>query len=254
MAFALLFDSTHCIGCRACEEGCAGKWNHPYDETIAAEEHLSAHKLTAVQTFQVGGEERYNRRLCMHCEEPTCVSTCPVAALRKTAEGPVVYDESRCIGCRYCMQACPFQVPSYEWNKRLPRVKKCDLCIERQTAGQKTACTEACPAAATLSGTREEMIAEAKRRIAENPEGYHPHIYGLTEVGGTSVFFLSAVPFDQLGMNTGLPHEGLPPLTWRALSAVPGVAAVGSVLLGGIYWITHRREEVAAAELKGSRR
>ncbi|MBI4462942.1 MAG: 4Fe-4S dicluster domain-containing protein [Acidobacteria bacterium] len=244
MAKAILYDSTLCIGCRLCEAACAQRWGLPYDDAIAAGEDLSEHKLTAVQTHG----ESYSRRLCMHCLDPTCVSVCPVGALQQTSLGPVVYDEKRCIGCRYCMLACPFQVPAYEWSRQLPRVKKCDMCYERQQAGRPTACSEICPTGATLTGERDQLIVEARRRIAENPGQYYDHIYGLEEVGGTSVLFLSAVPFEELAMRTRLPHEPLPVLTWRVLSLVPDIVAVGTVLLGGVWWITHRREEVAAAE------
>jgi formate dehydrogenase iron-sulfur subunit len=244
MALAILYDSTLCVGCRQCESACAERWGLPYNDAVAAEEKLSDHKLTAIQTHG----EKFSRRLCMHCNEPTCASVCPVGALQKTALGPVVYYEDRCIGCRYCMTACPFQVPAYEWSKRWPRVKKCDMCYDRQKAGKPTACTEACPTGATICGDRDALIAQARRRIAEKPKDYYPKIYGLQEVGGTSVLFLSSVPFEQIGLRTTLPQQALPALTWRALAAVPDVATLGFVTLGGIYWITHRRETVAAAE------
>ena len=246
MSKAILYDTTKCIGCRACEGACAERWGLPYDDDIAKQETLSERKLTTIVTHG----ERFTRRLCMHCEEPTCVSVCPVGALEKMSLGPVVYHEDRCIGCRYCMLACPFQVPAYEWSQALPRVKKCDMCFERQQAGLPTACSEICPTQATISGEREELIAEAKRRLAEDPNGYYQRIYGLEEVGGTSVFFLTAVPFEELALRANLPQQALPALTWRALSLVPDVVTVGTVLLGGIWWITHRREEVAAAEGK----
>lgn len=244
MPKAILYDSTLCIGCRLCEAACAERWGQDYDDELAAREELSHRKLTTIVTR----DEHYSRRLCMHCADPTCVSVCPVGAFQKTSLGPVIYDEKRCIGCRYCMLACPFQVPVYEWDERLPRVKKCDMCYQRQLAGQATACTEACPTGATVCGEREELIAEARRRIAENPGQYCDHIYGLEEVGGTSVLFLSAVPFEELGLRAQLPNQSLPVLTWRVLSLVPDIVAVGTVLLGGVWWITHRREEVAAAE------
>jgi len=246
MAKAVLYDSTLCVGCKACEGGCAERWGLPYNDKVAAEERLSAHKLTTIETRG----ERFNRRLCMHCAEPTCVSVCPVGALQKTSLGPVVYDADKCMGCRYCMTACPFQVPTYEWNARLPKVRKCDMCFDRQSKGQPTACTEACPTGATMCGERDAMIAEARKRLAEKPKDYYPRIYGLDEVGGTSVFYLSAVPFEQLGLKTNLPRDPIPALTWRVLSLVPDVVSVGSVLLGGIYWITNRRDEVAKKEGK----
>lgn len=247
MAYAMLFDSTKCIGCRNCESACAEKWGNPYNERIAAEEKLSAHKLTAVQTK---GEksDKYVRRLCMHCLEPACASACPVGALEKTAAGPVVYDADKCMGCRYCMAACAFQAPSYEWDARLPKLRKCNLCIERQTAGKPTACTEACPSEATVCGERDAMIALARKRLGENPGAYHPHIYGLSEAGGTSVLMISDLSPAAMGMPANLPNAPLPALTWRALETIPSVVTVGSVLLSGIYWITHRRAEVAQVE------
>jgi len=249
MAKAILFDSTLCVGCRACEEACSKRWDLPYSETIAQQEALSAHKLTAVQTYG----DKFSRRICMHCEDPTCVSVCPVGAFTKTRLGPVVYDVDKCMGCRYCMMACPFQVPTYEWTSRLPRVRKCDMCFDRQSNGLPTACAEACPAGATISGERDELLAEAKKRISSEPGKYYQKIYGAQEVGGTSVFFLSSVPFEQIGLKSNLPAEPLPQLTWNALQHVPDIVALGSVLLGGVWWITHRRDEVARVEGKASR-
>ncbi len=241
---AILYDSTLCIGCRSCEGACANKWGLTYSDSIAAQEKLSERKLTTIVTRG----ERFARRLCMHCVQPTCASVCPVAALQKTTLGPVIYVESRCMGCRYCMLACPFQVPVYEWSKTLPKVRKCNMCYERLVAGKPTACSEACPTNATITGDRDALIQEARRRLSEEPKKYDGRIYGLNEVGGTSVLCLSAVPLDQFGLRADLPQEPLPVLTGRVLSFVPDVVGVGSVLLGGIYWITHRREEVAAAE------
>jgi formate dehydrogenase iron-sulfur subunit len=251
MAKAILYDSTACVGCRECESACSARWKLPYNEKIAAEEKVSAHKLTAVRTHG----EKFSRKLCMHCVDPACVSVCPVGALQKTAAGPVVYDENKCMGCRYCMVACPFEVPTYEWNATLPKVRKCDMCADRTAKDSVTRCTEACPAEATLTGERDQMIAEAKKRMAENPGKYQPKIYGLEEAGGTSVFVISDVPFDQLGYKTNVPTRALPEYTWAVLQHIPDITAVGGVLLGGVYWISHRREAVAAAEgsAKGGR-
>ena len=241
MPKAILYDSTLCIGCRACEGACAERWGLPYNDKIANEERISAHKLT---TIEVHGD-KFVRRLCMNCLQPACVSVCPVGALEKTALGPVTYDSEKCMGCRYCMQACPFQVPSYEWSSRLPRMRKCDMCYDRQSHGKPTACAEACPVGATKNGDRDALVAEARQRIAERPDQYYHRVYGLSEAGGTSVLYLSAVPFEQIGFRTNVPEEPLPMLTWRVLELLPDVVSTGSVLLGGIWWITNRRAEVA---------
>lgn len=246
MSRAILYDSTLCIGCKACEGACAARWGLPYDDRVAAEERISAHKLTTVETHG----DKFSRRLCMHCAEPACASVCPVGALQKTALGPVVYDPDKCIGCRYCLQACAFQVPAYEWNRRLPKMRKCDMCYERQARGEPTACAAACPVGATKCGEREALVAEARQRIAEKPNDYIHRIYGLREAGGTSVLYLSAVPFEQIGLDTKVPQGPLPALTWRVLELVPDVVSTGSILLGGIWWITNRRAEVAKAEGK----
>jgi formate dehydrogenase iron-sulfur subunit len=244
MSKALLYDATLCIGCKQCERACAEKNKLPYDDAVAGEERQSDHKYTVVLTKG----DKFMRRLCMNCQEPACASVCPVGALQKTAAGPVTYQESRCMGCRYCMVACPFGVPKYEWGKVLPKVHKCTMCPDRVAAGQQTACAETCPTGATKFGERDDLINEAQQRIRANPGNYVNHIYGLTEVGGTSVLLLSSVPFEEFGYRSDLSKDPLPILTYRVLSRIPDFVPLGGILLGGVWWITHRREEVSAAE------
>ncbi len=246
MSKAILYDATLCIGCKACEQACADRNKLPYNEGIASEQRQSAHKLTVV--MEKNG--KFMRRLCMNCVDPTCASVCPVGALRKTAGGPVTYDENRCIGCRYCMVACPFDVPKYEWNAVLPRVRKCDMCADRVAAGKQTACAEICPVGATKFGEREELIAEAQKRLRDAPGQYVNEVYGLQEAGGTSVLLLSGVSVGDFGYPTNVAREPLPMLTYRVLSRIPDLVGLGGVFLGGIWWVTHRREEVALAEGK----
>jgi formate dehydrogenase iron-sulfur subunit len=159
----------------------------------------------------------------------------------------VVYLADKCIGCRYCMLACPYQVPAYEWNKLAPYVRKCDLCAERVAAGGTPACVEACPVQAVIFGDRDVMLAEARRRLYED-SNYVQRIYGAEEMGGTSVLFLSDVPFEELGFVTPPSSQPLPVLTATALNDVPTVITVGTALLAVLYWITRRRQEVALAE------
>jgi formate dehydrogenase iron-sulfur subunit len=146
------------------------------------------------------------------------------------------------------MVACPFGIPKYEWSKAIPAVRKCIFCTDRLAAGKQTACAEACPTGATLFGERDELLAEAHKRIRENPGNYINHVYGEKEVGGTSMLFLSSEPFAEFGFPTHYGSEALPPLTGKVLEHVPDVASVGFALLGGIYWITNRRDDVAARE------
>ncbi|MFZ0806861.1 MAG: 4Fe-4S dicluster domain-containing protein [Candidatus Sulfotelmatobacter sp.] len=246
MSKALLYDSTLCIGCKQCEQACATQNKLPYNDGIAAEEKQSEHKYTAVLTHG----DKFMRRLCMHCEHPACASVCPVGAFHKTKEGPVVYDVWKCIGCRYCMAACPFSVPKYEWGSLNPRVRKCIMCPERVVAGQQTACAEICPTGATKFGDREDLVREAQERIRQNPANYLNRIYGLHEVGGTCVLILSSGKVEDFGYPTSekLGDIPMPEYTGRVMDRVPDFIPLWSVVLGGIYWISHRRQEVAAAE------
>ncbi|MBI3950455.1 MAG: 4Fe-4S dicluster domain-containing protein [Acidobacteria bacterium] len=245
----ILFDSTLCIGCGACYEACKEK-NHLPQTNGFLKDELSDKTYTIVKKRS----GRFVRQMCMHCENPTCASVCPVIALEKTAAGPVIYHEDRCMGCRYCMQACPFNVPKYEWSELQPRVRKCTMCYDRVTAGLPTACAEVCPTGATKFGNRDELIEEARSRIRAQPAHYVNHIYGVEEVGGTSVLLLSDVPIEQLGYRTDLSKVPLPMLTWNVLQKIPNFVAVGSVLLGGIWWITNRRIEVQRAEREEKKR
>jgi formate dehydrogenase iron-sulfur subunit len=236
---AILVDITKCIGCRSCEQACKQVHGLPQD----SEPKLSPTALTVIEEHG----DKFVRRMCMHCQDPACASACLVGALKKTALGPVTYDKSKCIGCRYCLVACPFNVPRYEWTKLAPYVTKCDMCSERQARGEQPACVEACPTGASVVGWRDEILEEAQRRILAQGSNYVKHIYGSEEAGGTSVFFISDVPFDKLGFGAP-PKEKMPVLTANALGDVPTVVLVGGGLLSGLYWITQRRAQVAAAE------
>ena len=248
MSKAILYDATQCIGCKQCEQACAEKNKLPYDDKIAAELKQSEHKFTVV----LAKDDKYMRTMCMHCQDPACASVCPVGALRKTAAGPVIYEEGRCMGCRYCMVACPFGVPKYEWSKLLPKVQKCVMCPDKVAAGEATACATACPTGATKFGERDELLREAQERIRQNPTNYVPHVYGIEEVGGTSVLMLSSVPFPALGFRADLPQAPLPMLTWNVLSMIPDLAVVWGAFLYGIWWITNRRTMVQETLAKES--
>src|SRR5271157_3787320 len=212
MSKGILYDATMCIGCKQCEQACATENGLPYDDTIAAQDVTSAHKYTAVLTK----DDKFMRKLCMNCDDPACASVCPVGALKKTALGPVTYDKHKCMGCRYCMAACPFGVPKYQWDKAVPGVRKCIMCATRVAAGKPTACAEICP------------------------------------TGATKVFLLSSIDFQKFGYRDDLTQRALPMYTYQVLSRIPDFVPIFGVLLGGVYWITHRREEVAEAEAHGN--
>jgi len=243
MKAAILTDLTKCIGCEACVLACKEINNLP-KETISSE-------LSATNWLAIDHKAGLNiRRACMHCEDPACVSACPVGALEKTKEGPVIYDAHKCMGCRYCMIACPFQIPKYEWDKPIPTVQKCIMCFEKAIKkGKQPACTTACPTGAIKFGDRDALIREARKRIEAHPDKYVDHIYGLREAGGTSVLYLSSVPFAKLGFPTDIKEDPYPKLTWKVLSKVPNIVSTGGVLLFGIWWIINRRIKLENGEL-----
>lgn len=235
MKAAILNDLSKCIGCEACAMACREINGNP---KTAEMNILTAYNWTAVEKRR----GLYIRRHCMHCVEPACVSACPVLALTKTECGAVIYDANRCMGCRYCMIACPFGIPKYEWDKVVPRVSKCIFCFEKALQkGQQPACTAACPTGATIFGDRQLLIKEAQKRIDANPEIYYPHIYGINEAGGTHVLYLSPLPFSELGFARFSHQNPYPKLTWNVLSKIPNIVTTGGVLLFGIWWIINRR-------------
>ncbi|MCX5805765.1 MAG: 4Fe-4S dicluster domain-containing protein [Proteobacteria bacterium] len=252
-----LIDMTRCTGCRACQVACK-QWNQMKAEKTVffnGEGYqnppaMSEYTLTKVKfrDYEKNGHNQFAfyKEMCMHCNEPACVSVCPVSAFIKTPEGPVVYDTKRCIGCRFCMVACPFGVPKYQWSKALPLVVKCTGCYSRLKAGLKPACAKACPSAISY-GSRTDMIQEAKRRLAAKPDRYFNKIYGLEEAGGTSVLYLTEQPFDELGFKN-VTRRPLPSLTWAALRFVPAVFLTMGGSLAFISWLTHRKDRLRKEE------
>jgi len=243
-AKGLLFDLTSCALCGACWLADKERNDLPVPAGDFTADRLSSTAFLAIEKAQGRGV----RHSCMHCLQPTCVSVCPVAALEKTEIGAVVYHQARCIGCRYCVMACPFSVPKYEWDKQLPSVRKCDLCHSRITAGQSPACAAACPTGALVYGDRGALLDAARGRIKDNPGRYLDHVYGEHEVGGTSLLILSDIPLEQLGYPAGVSDAPVPALTWVALESVPKVVFLGGTLLAGLYWLTMRRNEVLEAQ------
>jgi Fe-S-cluster-containing dehydrogenase component len=191
----------------------------------------------------------FAKKQCNHCLEPACASACFVKAFKKTPEGPVVYNPKLCVGCRYCMIACPFEIPSYQYDNAFsPVVTKCTLCYPRIKKGLLPGCVESCPTEALVFGKRSELLKVARKRISNHPDKYVDHIYGEHEMGGTQWLYLSNVAYDQVGMREDLGTTSAPELTKGALGAVPMVVGLWPVLLTGIYAINKRKEKIAAQE------
>jgi formate dehydrogenase iron-sulfur subunit len=255
-AKGMLVDLTRCVGCGWCQKACQ-EWNHlaataKCPAGVATE--LSADTWTASQyhQFEVDGRPYrvFVKRQCMHCLHPACVSACPVAALQHTASGAVIYDASRCIGCRYCMVACPFGIPKFHWDEALPTVCKCTFCADRQAQGMEPACSSACPTGTLSFGDRQALLTEAEARILAEPERYVPYIYGQSEVGGTSWLYLSPVPFAALGF-PALKAESVTELSETvATFGTAGMATSVAALLTGLhFWFGRRKGTVPALDV-----
>jgi formate dehydrogenase iron-sulfur subunit len=248
---SILTDVTKCIGCDKCVEACRAANHLPPDKPwrwLRNITDLSSSRWTTIERIRSDSGERFARRQCRHCLEPACVEACIVGALQKTPEGPVIYDRDICIGCRYCMIACPFEIPRYSWEDRVPYVEKCNLCYERvKDEGKLPACVEACPTEATIFGERDDLLAEARRRLAAAPGKYVQKIWGEREVGGTSVLYVSDVELEltDLKMKT-LDETPVPLRTFKVLHHMPEVFVEMAVVMGGIYWVIERREKLAA--------
>jgi len=207
-ARGMLYDTTRCIGCKACVVACREAnglqpdTSHDPDGLHDMPLGLDAKTKNVIKLYREDPYRSYMKSQCMHCIDPACVGACMIGALQKREYGAVTWDGSRCIGCRYCQIACPFDIPKFEWDRAIPHIVKCELC--RQRPGDKAfvpACAEVCPRQAVIWGTREELLADARRRIADNPGRYvEDRIYGEHDGGGTQVIYLSHVPFEKLGL------------------------------------------------------
>ncbi len=241
----VLVDLTKCNGCRQCEAVCqevAGfavpTKEELLDESVFGERrHPGPRSYTTVNKFRTQGDETdngsvYVKANCLHCNDPACVSACLVGALRKEANGAVSYDAWKCMGCRYCMVACPFEMPTYEYgNVWTPQVRKCTLCSNEGNPhkGGIPACVQACPKQCLIYGKRSELLEQAHARIDRHPDVYIDHVYGEHEAGGTSWLYISGVPFDELGflkvdpaapphlsetIQHGVFNHFIPPVAW----------------------------------------
>ncbi|MCP4566184.1 MAG: 4Fe-4S dicluster domain-containing protein [FCB group bacterium] len=240
MSAAILTDITKCIGCLECVAACKESNELEPDRPHIWQKNdgLSAQNWTSIIRKPDG---HYIRKQCRHCLEPACASACPVGALHKTAEGAVVYDGDKCLGCRYCMMACPYGIPRYDWDQPVPYVRKCILCFEKIKKGGQPACTEACPTGATVFGDRDKLIAEGHTRIVASPDKYINRVWGEHEFGGTSVLYVSDIDLGFLTYGARSGTTPLPETTRLAMKSVPfAFAGMGGVMYG-INWIIRRR-------------
>lgn len=240
MRAAILTDVTKCIGCEQCVIACkkANRLANDVPRRWDADDGLTARNWTAIVR---GPQQSFARKQCRHCLEPACVSACPVGAMRRTEIGAVVYDATKCMGCRYCMMACPYGIPRYDWDAAVPYVRKCILCYERIRSGQQPACTEACPKQATIFGDRDALLAESHRRIAEKPDVYINKVWGETEAHGSSVLYVSNVDLSFLTGGQAIATAALPEKTAAAMGAVPYTFCGVLAVMATVNWVIARR-------------
>ena len=258
-SYGVLVDLTRCVGCRSCEAACNNEQGLPEPETPFTDESVfdpqeheqhrrtDATAYTVVQRYDFPGQDHplFKKVQCNHCLEPACLTSCFVNAYTKTPEGAVIYNPDVCVGCRTCMIACPFYIPTFNYSSGLhPRIRKCIFCYDtRLKYGKPPACVEACPQEALLFGKRDALIKIARRRIEKNPGVYQDHIYGEFEAGGTSWLYLSPVPFTDVGFNPNIPDEPVLDGVKNFLAIVPMVLTIWPALFAGFHLLATRKEQ-----------
>lgn len=256
-AKSVLVDLTKCIGCGSCVVACKmynkNEWVDHRSPATGEKALLADENWTVVQTHRVadekGGEAwRYVKRQCLHCKEPACVSSCFATAFKKTDSGPIAYYPNLCVGCRYCMLACPFSIPKFQWENPLPMLTKCSMCADRLANGDAPACVTVCPTNVMEFGRYEDMLAEAKKRLADSGDKYVQHIYGEDEAGGTLWLYISDKPFESLGFKMNVPKRSLPSHTKDYMKNTPIVGGIWLAILGCLYFFTKRRSAVKKKE------
>ena len=260
-AMGVLVDLSRCVGCRSCEAACNKEQKLPAPEkpfndfSVFDEMHhgqkrrTDETRYTIVNRYDIPGREHplFRKIQCNHCLEPACLTSCFVNAYTKTPEGAVIYDSTVCVGCRTCMVACPFYIPTFRYSSAFkPRIMKCVFCHDtRLTKGLPPACVEACPQEALTFGRRTDLVAAGKQRIRENPGTYVDHLYGEHEAGGTSWLYLSPAPFEQVGIDTTVPKEPILNYVKDFLSIVPMVLTIWPALFAGFHLLATRKDKMA---------
>jgi Fe-S-cluster-containing dehydrogenase component len=244
----VLVDTTRCIGCRSCELACSrehGMYEPDLenDEALESTRPTSEVQWTVVNRHQTTQGEVFVKTQCMHCWQPACAAACLTNAMYKTPEGPVIWRSDKCMGCRFCMISCPFNMPKFEYHDWNPRIQKCTLCFERLAEGKKPACVEACPTDALMFGSKRDLMEVARVRIYNHPDDYVHEIYGEHIVGGTGWLYLSAVPFAELGLPTDLDTRPYPEFTRDFLYGVPLVLFGLPALLLGAHLLAERDDD-----------
>ena len=242
----ILYDSTRCLGCRACERLCAKIHGLPEPEEkpkVGEIRKTDENRRSVINCYNTSKGEVFVKKQCMHCNEPACAAACLTQAMYKTKEGPVIWRGDKCMGCRYCMVSCPFDIPKFEYHSSNPMIIKCDMCYGRIKQGAIPTCANGCPGDALTFGTRRELLKEARKRIVENPKDYEDMIYGEHVAGGTGFMYIAPVPPEELGFNISLQNSSYPHLSKGFLYSVPSVFVLLPPVLLGIYKATQHSQQ-----------
>jgi formate dehydrogenase iron-sulfur subunit len=245
----VLVDTTKCIGCRECEIACTSSHGFEVPDVLNDSGHdkirtTSETQYTVVNKFETDKGDVFVKKQCMHCWQPACTSACLTNAMYKTKDGPVIWRENKCMGCRFCMVSCPFEVPKFEYNEWNPKIQKCNMCYDRLEKGEQPACVSACPTDAITFGMKKDLMEVARNRVYSNPDKYVHQIYGEYEVGGTGWLYLSEVPFEQIGFRKDLGTTPYPEYTRDFLYNVPIILLGVPALLLGLNALTDRKNEL----------
>jgi formate dehydrogenase iron-sulfur subunit len=253
MTIGVLVDLTKCIGCGSCTVACkmynGNKWIEERAPSQGEKAELADENWTVIQKYCIPKNEkktkevwRFVKRQCLHCHEPACESACFAKAFQKTKEGAVIYYPHNCVGCRYCMIACPFGIPKFEWNKPIPVLTKCMLCSGKVAKGERPACVSVCPTNVMTFGDHDVLLKRAKEIVA-NHSNYIKHIYGEEEAGGTSWIYISDTPFEKLGFKTNVPKKSIPSYTAKYMHFTPIFGIIWACVLTGLYFLTKPRKK-----------
>lgn len=268
-AVGMLYDTTLCIGCKACVAACTRANDLVPDTSLdglhQAPLDLNGQTKNIIKLYEDGQQTSFMKAQCMHCADPACCGACMLGSLHKDeTTGIVSYDPAYCVGCRYCQMSCPFNIPKFEFNKAIPKIVKCELCrhrvldatltqgedgFSRYPAGHGPACCEVCPRGAVIYGKRSELLAEAKRRLEANPDAYVPKVYGETEAGGTQVLYLSHVEFEKLGL-PAYGDQGIPETAYTIQEGIYKgfIAPVALYTALGLVMLRNRKKQGGPGE------
>ncbi len=229
-----LVDTSRCIGCRSCQVACKqwnklesdktgnqGTFENPRDLTPAL-----YNRIRFVEKADPQGDMswRFLNERCMHCGDAGCMKVCPSpGALTRNKDGVVVFNKEKCISCKYCVSACPFNIPRYDGDDK---ISKCNLCMDRITAGLVPACAKACPTQTLQFGNRSAMISKAK--------GAKKTLYGESDLNGLGVVYALEGPPEQYGL-PATPTIPLSIFLWKDVIKPLGIlgfwGSIGAMLL-----------------------